>query len=1080
MSDDANRHIRELSRDCRKALSAAYQSTAIRVRHAVAFGLAFLVALVSLRMAAMTPEHSEEPGSGPIIERGDALRFRGKTYSPVLQTALDPDLVTPVLASLNQQSVLTLAGVLPITSLPAAYADKIIRIPLDKEDLLPNLFVLQPNVPRHLGPFTLQGPEYLYLANYEDLLSVRLNGVPVESSTGALFFGIAIASGDVLSVESSEPIAVPAFWENPEQTGSIWRQYLESNATGVDGALPEVYTPPSLEEPMQVQSTGVGQLVQTLNRGYTDWITYDTDPLNNPISGWGISISGSTFLWVRDHWGNCNGFSQYNRYFDIYSGEALASGNFYFRIDNSPYTRWWSNSLVECVNDAESDAESYSASQLRPASFLLDPPDSTENTGTLRLSFWDDHLVGDHEQDAVQISLGTDYTAPTQPTVSSPGVTTTSISLALSSTDARSGVYGFQVWRGGALLPGEAKGFLKIFEGNPRSVVATGLAPSTTYTFTIYAFDLVGNRSTARNVSYSTAATCTSFSISPTSSNPSYPAATSGTGSGSVTVTWTENTSTSSRSGTATIAGNSFGVTQGGTTPVTCTSFSISPTSSNPSYPAGQAVVTVTGSPAGCTGGSWSASESLTWLSLSPTSGTGSGSVTVTWTENTSTSSRSGTATIAGNTFNVTQSGTQAVSALSCGSQAGGRLDLTDRTDGHRGSGYYTDVFTFTGMVGQTYVLDLTSSEFDTYLYLVSPSGTVAASNDDWAGTLNSHIEFTLTETGTWTVEATSFAGATGAYSLLMTGCPPAPTLFSTVTPCRVLDTRNASGPLGGPILGANEERTFVLAGSCSIPANAQALAATVTAVGPSAGGELLVYPEDASPEPVASTLAFQGNRTRLVSTYLKLSASGAIRVRNRSAAPLHVIVDVNGFFAPMEGVLLSENFNDGDAAGWTELISGWQVSGGVYQATNHAASVDTESYWSGGMAWTNYTATTRIMLENTYTPSAGFLRMRYQAPNNMVDCQLVDATPGMSLVLSYATPGGGAVIQEKVIGFAQNTWYTLRGTAIGSSFSCEVLEIPGSQVAGSAPLAPSSGTVALRNAHIDVSFDDVSVVAAP
>ncbi|MBP7676550.1 MAG: hypothetical protein KBB14_09525, partial [Thermoanaerobaculia bacterium] len=273
---------------------------------------------------------------------------------------------------------------------------------------------------------------------------------------------------------------------------------------------------------------------------------------------------------------------------------------------------------------------------------------------------------------------------------------------------------------------------------------------------------------------------------------------------------------------------------------------------------------------------------------------------------------------------------------------------------------------------------------------------------------------------------------------------------------------------------------TFVLAGSCSIPANAQALAATVTAVGPSAGGELLVYPEDASPEPVASTLAFQVNRTRLVSTYLKLSASGAIRVRNRSAAPLHVIVDVNGFFAPMEGVLLSENFNDGDAAGWTELISGWQVSGGVYQATNHAASVDTESYWSGGMAWTNYTATTRIMLENTYTPSAGSLRMRYQAPNNMVDCQLVDATPGMSLVLSYATPGGGAVIQEKVIGFAQNTWYTLRGTAIGSSFSCEVLEIPGSQVAGSAPLAPSSGTVALRNAHIDVSFDDVSVVAAP
>lgn len=178
--------------------------------------------------------------------------------------------------------------------------------------------------------------------------------------------------------------------------------------------------------------------------------------------------------------------------------------------------------------------------------------------------------------------------------------------------------------------------------------------------------------------------------------------------------------------------------------------------------------------------------------------------------------------------------------------------------------------------------------------------------------------------------------------------------------------------------------------------------------------------------------------------------------------------------------VLLSENCDDGNAAGWTPLISGWQVSGGVYQATNGTPSVDTESYWSGGMAWTNYTATTKIMLEDPYMPSAGLLIMRYQAPNNRVDCQLLDASAGMSLVLSYATPGGGATLQEKVIGFSGNTWYTLRGTAIGSALSCEVLEIPGSLVSGSAPSAPATGTVALRNAHIQVSFDDVNVVAAP
>ena len=35
---------------------------------------------------------------------------------------------------------------------------------------------------------------------------------------------------------------------------------------------------------------------------------------------------------------------------------------------------------------------------------------------------------------------------------------------------------------------------------------------------------------------------------------------------------------------------------------------------------------------------------------------------------------------------------------------------------------------------------------------------------------------------------------------------------FYTVTPCRVVDTRNSSGPFGGPALAANSDRTFVVA----------------------------------------------------------------------------------------------------------------------------------------------------------------------------------------------------------------------------------------------------------------------------
>ena len=48
---------------------------------------------------------------------------------------------------------------------------------------------------------------------------------------------------------------------------------------------------------------------------------------------------------------------------------------------------------------------------------------------------------------------------------------------------------------------------------------------------------------------------------------------------------------------------------------------------------------------------------------------------------------------------------------------------------------------------------------------------------------------------------------------------------FYPVTPCRVVDTRNASGTFGGPSLAGNTSRTFPLpTSSCSLPTTAQAI----------------------------------------------------------------------------------------------------------------------------------------------------------------------------------------------------------------------------------------------------------------
>ena len=201
-----------------------------------------------------------------------------------------------------------------------------------------------------------------------------------------------------------------------------------------------------------------------------------------------------------------------------------------------------------------------------------------------------------------------------------------------------------------------------------------------TYYFVVAAYDTFGNRSVYSNeVSKTIGSSSCSYSISPNSKSLGSAAGTgsvsvsassgctwtassnanwinitsgrSGSGNGSVNYSVAANTGTSSRTGTMTIAGNTFTVYQGG---VASCSYSISPNSKSLSSDAGTGSVSVSAS-SGCT---WTASSNANWINItSGRSGSGNGSVNYSVAANTGTSSRTGTLTIAGKTFMVYQDG---------------------------------------------------------------------------------------------------------------------------------------------------------------------------------------------------------------------------------------------------------------------------------------------------------------------------------------------------------------------------------------------------------------------------------------
>ncbi len=130
---------------------------------------------------------------------------------------------------------------------------------------------------------------------------------------------------------------------------------------------------------------------------------------------------------------------------------------------------------------------------------------------------------------------------------------------------------------------------------------------------------------------------------------------------------------------------------------------------------------------------------------------------------------------------------------------------------------------------------------------------------------------------------------------------PPSASRYYALTPCRLFDTRNTTGPdAAPPILSANETRTFDVTGRCGVPEAALSLTVNVTVTGPGATGELRLFPGNGiSPYPPASSIFYAAGRTRANNGIIRLSTDGTatLKVQNVSAAAVHFILDVSGYY---------------------------------------------------------------------------------------------------------------------------------------------------------------------------------------
>ncbi len=270
----------------------------------------------------------------------------------------------------------------------------------------------------------------------------------------------------------------------------------------------------------------------------------------------------------------------------------------------------------------------------------------------------------------------------------------------------------------------------------------------------------------------------------------------SGAGDGAVQITVAANGSSAARTGTATIAGQTFTINQSGLSSTPCT-FSLSATSQSVGASSTTSSVNVITD----TTCAWSATANVPWLSITAGApGTGNGTVQFTVAANTDSTSRQGTLTVAGQTFTVTQSGasatpctyslsatTQSVGAssttgsvgvttgTSCAWSASANVPWLSITAGASGTGNGTVQFTVAAntdpapragtltVAGQTFTVKQAAGSVSCAYSLSSTSVSAPAA----AG--SSSVDITTTSSCAWTAAAnaswlavTSAASGTG------------------------------------------------------------------------------------------------------------------------------------------------------------------------------------------------------------------------------------------------------------------------------------------------------------------------------
>ncbi len=166
---------------------------------------------------------------------------------------------------------------------------------------------------------------------------------------------------------------------------------------------------------------------------------------------------------------------------------------------------------------------------------------------------------------------------------------------------------------------------------------------------------------------------------------------------------------------------------------------------------------------------------------------------------------------------------------------------------------------------------------------------------------------------------------------------------------------------------------------------------------------------------------------------------------------------------------LFSDNFDDGNATGWTATQGTWSVVSDSGSYVYYKSGTDEGRTSAGSTSWTNFSVEARVKVDNFNGSNRVYVCGRYRDGNNFYAASMQDDT----LEIRKKVSGSSTTLASKSYTASTGTWYTIRLVMSGSSLS---LYVNGTLQLTATDSSLSSGAVGLLPYKVTAKYDNIIV----